>query len=119
MRIFIVSKATWNIPAILVDQTVADIIASGFHASITDIVVVADGFRVNLPPGATLMGTQEAETLLLNSENACIVHFGILLKGSESFTQYFIDLTNPKHLADGWMANILAQSAHKKNSEAV
>ena len=52
MRIFIVSKATWNIPAILVDQTVADIIASGFHASITDIVVVADGFRVNLPPDA-------------------------------------------------------------------
>lgn len=114
MRIFIVSKSTWNIPAILVDQTVVDIIASGFHASITDIVVVADGFRVNLPPGATLMGTQEAETLLLNSKNACILHFGVLLKGSESFSQYFIDLTNPKHLADGWMANILAQSAHKK-----
>ena len=59
MRIFIVSKATWNIPAILVDQTVADIIAS-LNDSSAELIVVADGFRVNLPPGATLMGTQEA-----------------------------------------------------------
>jgi hypothetical protein len=114
MRIFIVSKAAWNIPALLVDQTVADLIATGFHSSITDIVVVADGFRVNLPPGATLMNTEEATTLLATSNNAAIIHFGTSLKGAENLEQYFIDLPAPKHLVDGWLANIMAGSIHKK-----
>jgi hypothetical protein len=114
MRIFIVSKAAWNIPALLVDQTVADLIATGFHSSITDIVVVADGFRVNLPPGATLMNTEEATTLLASSNNAAIIHFGTSLKGAENLEQYFIDLSAPKHLVDGWMANIIAGRTHKK-----
>jgi len=60
------------------------------------------------------MGTEEAEALLLSSANASIVHFGIPLKGSESFTQYFIDLSAPKQLIDGWIANRLAQMEHKK-----
>ncbi len=114
MRIFIVSKAAWNIPALMVDQTVADLIATGFHSSITDIVVVAEGFRVNLPPGATLMSTEEATTLLASSNNAAIIHFGISLKGAENLEQYFIDLSNPLYLADGWMANIMAGRAYKK-----
>ena len=114
MRIFIVSKTAWNIPALLVDQTVADMVASVNDSTSLEIIVVADGFRSTLPPGATLMGTQEAETLLLSSANASIVHFGIPLKGSESFTQYFIDLSAPKQLVDGWIANSLAQMEHKK-----
>lgn len=114
MRIFIVSKAAWNIPALIVDQTVADLIATGFHSYITDIVVVAEGFRVNLPPGATLMSTEEATTLLASSNNAAIIHFGISLKGAENLEQYFIDLSNPLYLADGWMANIMAGRAYKK-----
>ena len=114
MRIFIVSKAAWNIPALLVDQTVVDMVASVNDSTSSEIIVVADGFRSTLPPGATLMGTEEAEALLLSSANASIVHFGIALKGSESFTQYFIDLSAPKQLIDGWIANRLAQMEHKK-----
>ena len=114
MRIFIVSKAAWNIPALLVDQTVVDMVASVNDSTSSEIIVVADGFRSTLPPGATLMGTQEAEALLLSSANASIVHFGIPLKGSESFTQYFMDLSAPKQLVDGWIANRLAQMEHKK-----
>ena len=114
MRIFIVSKAAWNIPALLVDQTVVDMVASVNDSTSSEIIVVADGFRSTLPPGATLMGTQEAETLLLSSANVSIVHFGIPLKGSESFTQYFMDLSAPKQMVDGWIANSLAQMEHKK-----
>jgi hypothetical protein len=114
MRIFIISKAAWNIPALLVDQTVVDMVASVNDSTSSEIIVVADGFRSTLPPGATLMGTEEAEALLLSSANDSIVHFGIPLKGSESFTQYFMDLSAPKQLVDGWIANSLAQMEHKK-----
>ena len=114
MRIFIVSKAAWNIPTLLVDQTVTDIVASVNDSTTTEIIVVAEGFSSILPPGATLMGTEEAEALLLSSDNASIVHFGTPLKGAESFTQYFLDLTAPKQLVDGWIANWLAQMDYKK-----
>lgn len=114
MRIFIVSKAAWNIPTLLVDQTVTDIVASVNDSTTAEIIVVADGFSSIMPPGATLMGTEEAEVLLSNSANASIVHFGILLKGAELFTQYFIDLSAPKQLVDGWIANRLAEMEHKK-----
>ena len=114
MHIFIVSKAAWNIPTLLVDQTVTDIVASVNDSNTAEIIVVADGFSSILPPGATLMGTEEAEALLLNSANASIVHFGTPLKGAELFTQYFIDLSAPKQLVDGWIANRLAEMEHKK-----
>lgn len=114
MHIFIVSKAAWNIPTLLVDQTVTDIVASVNDSNTAEIIVVADGFSSILPPGATLMGTEEAEALLLNSANASIVHFGTPLKGAELSTQYFIDLSAPKQLVDGWIANRLAQMEHKK-----
>ena len=89
-------------------------VASVNDSTSSEIIVVADGFRSTLSPGATLMGTEEAEALLLSSANASIVHFGIPLKGSESFTQYFIDLAAPKQLVDGWIANRLALMEHKK-----
>jgi hypothetical protein len=114
MHIFIVSKAAWNLPTILVHQTVADLIAAGTHESITDIIVVSDGFSALLPPGATLMSTIEAQDLVGTCEKAAIVHFGTTLKGSEKFPQYFIDLTAPKQLVDGFIANLRAQLVYNK-----
>lgn len=114
MRIFIVSKAAWNIPALLVDQTVTDIVASINASNTTEIYVVSDGFRSTLPASATLITTHEAESVFLQAANAIIVHFGTSIAAAEKCTQYFIDLTAPKQLVDGWVANILAGWAYRK-----
>jgi hypothetical protein len=114
MRIFIVTKATWNLPNILVHQTVCDLIAAGFHQSTAEIIVVSDGFNGILPPGATLMSTEEAENLVISCANAAIIHFGLSIKGADHFPQYFIDLTHPKQLEEGFFANWMAQLAYNK-----
>jgi len=114
MHIFIVSKAAWNLPNILVHQTVVNLIAAGTHESVADIIVVSDGFSAFLPPGATLMSTIEAQDLVGTCEKAVIFHFGITLKGSENLPQYFIDLTASKQLVDGFIANFRAQLVYNK-----
>ena len=114
MRIFIDTKATWNLPSILVNQVVVDLIAAEIHLPSAEIIVVSDGFNGILPPGASLMSTMEAENLLVTCTNAVIIHFGSALKGADLFPQYFIDLTNPKHLEKGLFANWLAQISYNK-----
>lgn len=114
MRIFIDTKATWNLPSILVNQVVVDLIAAEIHLPSAEIIVVSDGFNGILPPGASLMSTMEAENLLVTCTNAVIIHFGSALKGADLFPQYFIDLTNPKHLEKGLFANWLAQISYHK-----
>ena len=75
MRIFIDTKATWNLPSILVNQVVVDLIAAEIHLPSAEIIVVSDGFNGILPPGASLMSTMEAENLLVTCTNAVIIHF--------------------------------------------
>ena len=114
MRIFIDTKATWNLPSILVNQVVVDLIAAEIHQPSAEIIVVSDGFNGILPPGASLMSTMEAESLLVTCTNAVIIHFGSVCKGAERFPLYFIDLTNPKQLEEGFFANWMAQMSYKK-----
>lgn len=114
MRIFIVTKATWNLPNILVHQIVVDLIAAGMQHPSAEIIVVSDGFKGILPPGATLMSTEEAENLVISCANAAIIHFGVSIKGADHFPQYFIDLTHPKQLEEGFFANWVAQLAYNK-----
>lgn len=114
MRIFIVTKAVWNLPDILVHQVVIDLISNGINPPSTEIIVVSDGFNGILPAGASLMSTIEAENLLITCTNAAIIHFGFGLKGGTHFPQYFIDLTNPKHLEEGFFANWKAQLGYNK-----
>ena len=114
MRIFIDTKATWNLPSVLVHQVVIDLITAEIQLPSAEIIVVSDGFNGILPPGASLMSTIEAENLLINCTNAVIIHFGLVFKGAEHFPQYFIDLTNPKHLEEGFFANWIAQISYHK-----
>lgn len=114
MRIFIDTKATWNLPSVLVHQVVIDLITAEIQLPSAEIIVVSDGFNGILPPGASLMSTIEAENLLINCTNAVIIHFGLVFKGAEHFPQYFIDLTNPKHLKEGFFANWIAQINYHK-----
>ena len=114
MRIFIDTKATWNLPSVLVHQVVIDLITAEIQLPSAEIIVVSDGFNGILPPGASLMSTMEAENLLINCTNAVIIHFGLVFKGAEHFPQYFIDLTNPKHLKEGFFANWIAQISYHK-----
>lgn len=114
MRIFIVSKTAWNLPNLVVHQIVCDLIAAAPHQASTDLIVVSDGFETVLPAGATLMSTLEAERLLISCTNAAIVHFGMLIKGAEHFSQYFIDLSTPKQYANGIIDNLFARLTHQK-----
>lgn len=114
MRIFIVTKAVYNLPDILVHQVVVDLIANGINPPSAEIIVVSDGFNGILPAGASLMSTIEAENLIISCTNVAIIHFGLGLKAGTHFPQYFIDLTNSKHLEEGFFANWMAQLGYNK-----
>jgi hypothetical protein len=102
MRLFILTESKFDIPALVIFQKVADIINAGKHSTQLHFYIVGECIPQHFhdeyaahPSNITVLSTKEAQHLLRQVTNAMVIHFGLSLKGSHSFPQYFIPLTYP------------------------
>ena len=102
MRLFILTKSDFDIPALVIYQKIADIIIAGNASAQLHFYIVGDQIPTHFQEvytanesNVTIIKTREAEQLVLQVTNAMVVHFGASLKGSTSFPHYFIPLTYP------------------------
>jgi len=102
MRLFILTASDFEIPALVIYQKIVDIIIAGNGSAQLHFYIVGDHIPSHFQEAyttnesnVTIIKTREAQQLVGQVTNAMVLHFGSILKGSESFPHYFIPLTYP------------------------
>ena len=102
MRLFILTASDFEIPALVIYQKIVDIIIAGNDSAQLHFYIVGDHIPSHFQEAyttnesnVTIIKTREAQQLVGQVTNAMVLHFGSILKGSESFPHYFIPLTYP------------------------